>query len=51
VLTPIDALAAMIPWAGEVDPSFLYSTALGDLLGGLGILLPSLTRSSRASRC
>lgn len=43
-LTPIDALAAMIPWAGQVEPSFLYFTALADLLGGLGLLLPSLTR-------
>lgn len=34
----------MIPWAGEVSPVFLYVTALFDLLGGLGVLLPSLTR-------
>lgn len=44
VLTPIAKLAAMIPWAGQVSPSFLYLTALFDLLGGLGVLLPSLTR-------
>jgi|SRR6186713_2880838 hypothetical protein len=43
-LTPIPALAAMIPWAGQVSPAFLYTTAAFDLLGGLGVLLPSLTR-------
>jgi hypothetical protein len=42
--TPIAALAAMIPWAGQVSPALLYTTALFDLLGGLGVLLPSLTR-------
>lgn len=44
LLTPIDALAAMIPWAGQVSPAFLYATAIIDLCGGLGIILPSLTR-------
>ena len=44
VLTPIPKLAAMIPWAGQVSPSFLYLTAVLDLLGGLGVLLPSATR-------
>ena len=42
--TPIAQLAAMIPWAGQVSPGFLYTIACIDLLGGLGILLPSLTR-------
>jgi hypothetical protein len=44
VATPIADLAAMIPWAGEVSPTLLYATAVFDLLGGLGVLLPSLTR-------
>lgn len=44
VLTPIAQLATMIPWAGEVSPVFLYATAFFDLCGGLGILLPTLTR-------
>lgn len=44
VATPIPALAAMIPWAGQVSPGFLYMTALFDFLGGVGVLLPSLTR-------
>ncbi|MBJ6765667.1 DoxX family protein [Myxococcaceae bacterium JPH2] len=43
-LTPIPALAAMIPWAGQVSPAFLYVTAAFDLLGGLGLVLPALTR-------
>ena len=42
--TPIPELAAMIPWAGQVSPGLLYATAAFDLLGGLGVLLPSLTR-------
>ncbi|AKU98278.1 putative integral membrane protein [Labilithrix luteola] len=43
-LTPIPKLASMIPWAGQVAPAFLYFTAVIDLCGGLGVLLPSLTR-------
>lgn len=42
--TPIPALAAKIPWAGQVSPAFLYTTAIVDLAGGAGVLLPSLTR-------
>lgn len=42
--TPPDALAAMIPWAGDVPWSFLALTALADVAGGLGVLLPSATR-------
>jgi hypothetical protein len=44
VVTPVSALAAMVPWMGEVSPAFLYFTALADFAGGVGILLPSLTR-------
>lgn len=42
--TPLEAISAMIPWAGQVSPTFLYFTAVVDLAGGLGVLLPSLTR-------
>jgi hypothetical protein len=42
--TPIAELAAKMPWMGEVSPGFLYTTAVFDLLGGLGLLLPSVTR-------
>lgn len=44
VLTPIPQLAAMIPWAGQVPAAFMYGTAVIDLLGGVGVLLPALTR-------
>jgi uncharacterized membrane protein YphA (DoxX/SURF4 family) len=40
----IPDLAAKMPWMGQVSPGFLYVTAAFDLLGGLGILLPSATR-------
>ncbi len=42
--TPVAALAAKMPWMGQVSPSFLYMTAVFDILGGLGVVLPSLTR-------
>ncbi|APR78813.1 putative integral membrane protein [Minicystis rosea] len=44
LLTPIPKLAAMIPWAGQVPEAFLQATAVIDLCGGIGIVLPSLTR-------
>ena len=44
VLTPISKLAAMIPWAGQVSAGFLYFTALVDLCGGAGVILPAVTR-------
>jgi hypothetical protein len=44
VVTPIPELAAKMPWMGQVSPAFLYTTALLDLLGGLGVLLPSVMR-------
>jgi len=42
--TPIPHLAAQMPWMGQVSPAFLYLTAAFDILGGLGVLLPALTR-------
>ena len=42
--TPVPELAAKMPWMGQVSPGFLYLTAVFDLLGGLGVLLPSVTR-------
>lgn len=44
LLTPASELATQFPWMGEVSPAFLHLTAVADLAGGLGILLPSLTR-------
>ena len=43
LFTPADQLAAMIPWTGEYG-ALVPFTGLVDLAGGLGILLPSLTR-------
>ena len=48
LVTPIPALAAMIPWAGQVSPGFLYFTAAADLAGGAGVVLPMLTRIKHA---
>jgi hypothetical protein len=42
--TPIPELAAKMPWMGQVSPSFLYLTAAFDIVGGVGVLLPSITR-------
>jgi hypothetical protein len=44
LVTPVPELAAKMPWMGQVSPSFLYGTAVLDILGGLGVLLPSVTR-------
>ena len=44
LFTPVPRLAAMIPWAGQVPEAFLQVTGIIDLCGGLGILLPSVTR-------
>ena len=43
LFTPADQLAAMIPWTGEYG-ALVPFTGVVDLAGGLGILLPSLTR-------
>ncbi|MES2642692.1 MAG: DoxX family protein [Myxococcota bacterium] len=44
LLTPMATLATMIPWAGQVSVGFFQFTALVDLAGGLGLVLPALTR-------
>lgn len=44
LLTPIPQLAAMMPWTGEHSETFVRTIGLIDLAGGLGILLPALTR-------
>lgn len=41
---PIARLAAMMPWMGQVPEWFMRGTGAIDLAGGLGIILPSLTR-------
>jgi len=44
LFTPVSELGAKMPWMAEVSRGFLFATAAFDLLGGLGLLLPSLTR-------
>lgn len=44
LVTPIPTLAAAMPWMGQVSPGFLYMTAGFDFLGGIGLVLPTLTR-------
>jgi uncharacterized membrane protein YphA (DoxX/SURF4 family) len=44
VTTPIPELGKMVPWMEQVSPGFLYFTAIFDLLGGLGVVLPAATR-------
>lgn len=41
---PITQLAAMWPWTGELAPNLVRLLGVIDLFGGLGVLLPSLTR-------
>lgn len=43
LVTPTDALGAVFPWMAE-QPLLVRVTGVFDLLGGLGVLLPSLTR-------
>ncbi|WP_130798385.1 DoxX family protein [Streptomyces otsuchiensis] len=44
LVTPVQELADSFAWAAEVPAALLCTSAVLDLLGGLGILLPSLTR-------
>lgn len=41
---PVETLAGMWVWPGQVPPAFLRAMGLVDLAGGLGVLLPALTR-------
>ncbi|GAB3494331.1 DoxX family protein [Spirosoma knui] len=44
LIQPIDNLSTMWPWAGQVPAAFVKFTGLVDLLGGIGLILPSLVR-------
>lgn len=44
LLQPIASLSAMLPWTGQVAPAMVRGLGILDLLGGLGIILPSLLR-------
>lgn len=44
VCQPVEKLAAMWPWAGQVPAALVKFTGFIDLLGGIGLVLPALTR-------
>jgi hypothetical protein len=44
LLMPIPQLAAMMPWAGQYSEAFVRAIGVIDLAGGIGVLLPALTR-------
>lgn len=43
-LTPVDQLSKLIPWTGEFPPGFVFFIAAVDLLGGVGVILPTLLK-------
>src|ERR1700730_9953003 len=44
LLTPVDKLAEMWIWPGQVPTWFLHLTGILDVARGLGVLLPAITR-------
>jgi uncharacterized membrane protein YphA (DoxX/SURF4 family) len=44
VATPIDQLIVMMPWAADVPALLVKFIGVSELLGGLGLLLPSALR-------
>jgi uncharacterized membrane protein YphA (DoxX/SURF4 family) len=44
LLTPIPKLAAMLPWTGQLPEAFVRFIGVVDITGGVGMLLPALTR-------
>lgn len=42
---PVEKLAAMWPWTGQVPVALVKFTGLVDLAGALGLVLPSLLRT------
>jgi len=44
LLMPVDRLAAMWIWPGQVPTWFLHLTGILDVAGGIGVLLPAVTR-------
>ena len=43
---PVKQLAEMWVWPGQVPTWFLHLTGILDVAGGLGVLLPAITRAS-----
>ena len=41
---PIEKIAVMMPWMGQVSPIFLRLLGLVDLLGAIGLIIPALLR-------
>jgi putative oxidoreductase len=44
VATPIDQLAVAMPWVAQVPAGLIKFIGVSELLGGLGLLLPSALR-------
>lgn len=44
MLQPIAELSAMLPWTAQVDETTVRLLGFIDLLGGVGIILPSILR-------
>ncbi|TDE15569.1 DoxX family protein [Dyadobacter psychrotolerans] len=44
LLTPVNELAQMWPWVGQTPVVLVQFTGFSDMLGALGLLLPSLLR-------
>ena len=44
LLTPLEALAAQMPWVDDVPGALVRLIALSELAGAIGLLAPSLTR-------
>lgn len=42
--TPIPELSAQMPWTGQVSETFVRFIGVVDFAGGVGLLLPALTR-------
>ena len=43
-ITPISEMAADMPWVAEVSPLLVKVPAVAEILGGLGLILPSALR-------
>lgn len=41
---PIEKLSAMMPWTGSVPSAMVRFIGIAELLGGIGLLVPSLLR-------
>lgn len=44
VFQPIEALAAMLPWAAEVPALLVRFIGVAEIAGALGLVLPGLTK-------